>query len=383
MPAYIKKNASDILGQALRKITTNTSISSVSPGSVARALTESITTELGDLYDVMDFNLNQNILSTATGSALDLFGSLYNVKRKTLNDLATIDKSLGAFFFYINSPVASDIKIPSGVNVYTDASSYIGRTFSYATESAVTIPAGRTVAYAGLVPNFTDSVFTAGANTLTVHDFTSPPGITVLCNNPKSVSQLTSFEDDDSYRARIIKNIRVTTGGTIEAVRFAALGVSGVRDVSIGQAPYGMGSFEALVVVERTNNPTQVLADATAAMEAVRPLGTRMFTRRPTLLAADMTIDLIMPFAGNNQVSENAIKRASVGVIRYLNSLLPGDPIVYNRLISIILDSSNLIKDVVIKTYSVNGKELIRRNYKPAYDEQITPGNINIGIATA
>lgn len=381
MPAYIKKNASEILAQALRKVTTNTPITSVSPGSVARALTESISSELGDLYDILDFNLNQNILSTATGNALDLFGSLYNVQRKTINDLATVDKSLGAFIFYVSSPAPFDIPIPAGVNVYTDATTYIGQTFSYSVESPVTILAGRTVAYAGLVSNFNDSVFTAGINSLIIHDFASPPGVTVYCTNPKSISQLTSFEDDDSYRARIIKNIRVATGGTLEAIRFAALGVPGVRDVSIGQAPYGMGSFEAIVIVERNNNPNQVLAAATNAMENVRPLGSRMFTRRPDLKALDLDLDLIMPLAGNTQLTENTIKRASVGVVRYINSLLPGDQIVYNRLISTILEASNLIKDVVIKKFSVNGTELIRRNFKPSYDEQITPGDINIGIA--
>jgi uncharacterized phage protein gp47/JayE len=231
MPAYIKKSSSDILAQALRKVTSNTPITSVSPGSVARAITEAITTELGDLYDILDYNLNQNILSTATGSALDLFGSLYNVQRKTVNDLAAVDKSLGAFVFYTNNPAPFDIVIPAGTNVFTDSTTHIGQTFSYSTQGVTTILAGRTTAYAGLVPNFNDTVFTAGANTLILHDFQSPAGITVYCNNPKSISQLVSFETDDSYRARIIKSIRVATGGTLEAVRFAALGVAGVRDV--------------------------------------------------------------------------------------------------------------------------------------------------------
>jgi hypothetical protein len=61
--------------------------------------------------------------------------------------------------------------------------------------------------------------------------------------------------------------------------------------------------------------------------------------------------------------------------------LLPGDQVVYNRLVSIILDSSSLVKDVIVKKYAVNGVEIMRRNFQPAYDEQITPGNVNINIA--
>ena len=383
MPAYIKKSQADVLAQALRKITTNTRLSSVGPGSVVRAITEAVTTEIGDLYDILDFNLSQNVLSTATGTALDLFGSIYNVKRKTVNDLASVDKVMGAFMFYIPSPVAFDITIPTGTNVYTDPNTYIGRTFSYRTDTPVTILAGRTVAYAGLAPNFSDSVFTAGANTLTVHNFNSPSGVTVYCNNPKEISQLTSYEDDNSYRARIIKNIRVISGGSLESIRFAALSVAGVRDVSIAQAPYGMGSFEAIVVVEKNANANQVLKDATSAMDSVRPIGTRMFTRRPTLLPVDMEVNIIMPLAGTNQLTENTLRRAEIGIVRYLNSLLPGEPLVYNRLVATILDASNLIKDVVFKKYSVNGTEIVRRNFKPSYDQQISPGEIKIGLAAA
>jgi len=381
MPGYLKKNNADILSQALRKISLSSSISATNPGSVARAITEAITTELGDMYDILDYNLNQNILSTATGAALDLFGSLYGVTRKTINDLAIIDKKLGAFIFFTQTPAPFDIKIPSGTNVYTDATTYIGRTFSYKTQEETTILMGRKVAYTGLIPNFSDSVFTAAPNSLILHDFASPPGATVFCTNPKTISQLINYEEDDSYRARIIKQIRVNASGTVQAVRFAALSVAGVRDISIGQTPYGMGSFEAIVVPERNVNTKQVSSQVTAAMESVRPLGTRMFVRLPTTKPVDISVDLIIPMAGNNQITENAIQRANVGIVRYLNSLMPGEQLVYNRLISTILESTSIIKDVIVKRFSINGSELTRRNYKPAYDEQIIPGDIVVGVA--
>jgi len=383
MPAYFKKSTPEILGQALRKVQNNTPISSVSPGSVARALTEAITTEIGDLYDIMDYNLNQNLLSTATGSALDMFGVLYNVTRKTISDLATVDKILGSFMFYVLAPAPFDINIPAGTNIYTDTTSFIGQRFSYSLDSAITIAVGQTRAYGSLRPNFTDTVFTAGPSTLIVHDFASPNGVPVFCTNPKSISQLVSFENDDAYRARIIKNLRVISAGTVEAVRYAALSVSGVRDVSIKQSPYGMGSFEAIIVPETTGNASNTYSNAVASMEAVRPVGVRMFTRRPENIALDLEINLIMPITTQGQLTDTAIKRASVGILRYINGLMPGSPVVYNRLISIIIDSSPTVKDVIVKSYSINGAQLLRRNYKPAYDEQIVAGDISIGIATA
>jgi uncharacterized phage protein gp47/JayE len=383
MPAYLKKNDGEILNEVLQKLVKNTPFTSVSPGSLIRAFAEAISTELGDIYDIMDYNLNQQLVSTATGSALDALGVLYNVTRKTINNMAAIDKQLGAFIFYLDTPVNFDVKIPNGTNVYTDAQSYIGRRFSYHTDAEVTIAAGRTRAYAGLIPNFSDTVFTAGAGSITLHDMPNSPNAIVRCTNPKEIGQQLTFETDDAYRLRIIKNVRVTTGGTLEAVRYAGLAVTGVRDLRVRQTPYGMGSFEVIVVPERNGSQDQILAAATAAVEAVRPLGTRVYIKSPTGKALDISVDLIMVGASSTALSAAAIKRVQVGVARYFNSFLPGNPLVYNRLISIILDASELVKDVIVRNLSVNGVEIMRRNYQPADDEQIVPGNITVGLAVS
>lgn len=382
MPAYLKKSPGDILNEILQKLITNTPFTSTSPGSLIRAFSEAISTELGDIYDIMDFNLNQQLVSTATGSALDNLGSLYNVTRKTVNNLAAVDKSLGAFIFFLKTAVAFDVKISKGTNVYTDATSYVGRRFSYHTDADVTIAAGRTRAYAGLIPNFNDTVFTAGPNTLTLHDFPSSPNALVYSTNPKEIAQQLTYETDDDFRLRIIKNVRVASGGTIEAVRYSGLSVTGVRDLRIRQTPYGMGSFEVIVVPEQNGNQDQIMAQVSTAIESVRPLGCRVYLKAPTTRPVDVSVDLIMVGVNSAAVSDSAIKRATVGIQRYLNTLLPGNALVYNRLISIVIDSSEMTKDVIVKKLSVNGVEIMRRNYQPPEDEQLVPGNITVGLAT-
>jgi hypothetical protein len=57
--------------------------------------------------------------------------------------------------------------------------------------------------------------------------------------------------------------------------------------------------------------------------------------------------------------------------------------LVYNRLISIIIDSSEVVKDVIVKSLTVNGVEIMRRNYKPDDDQQLIPGNITVQVATS
>jgi uncharacterized phage protein gp47/JayE len=382
MTVYLKKTKSEILSTALDKLQTYTSITSLGPGSVARSLTEAITSEIGDLYDILDFNLTQTYLSTASGTALNSIGELYGVERKEVPELAVIDKALGSFFFYIDSPSVQDIVIPNGTNIYTSAVSYVGIQHSFSTVSETRIPAGSTRSYVSIQPNFNDTVYSAGRGTLIFHDAQPVNGSTIFSTNPKTIAPLPGFESDNDYRLRIIKQIRVNTAGTTEAVRFAGLSVSNVRDVKIRQAPYGMGSFEAIVVPEQGNNRTQTINNARAAMEAVRPLGTRMFVKAPSLLPVDIKLAIFIPGVNESTVSDNLKSRALIGVRRYLGSLLPGQPLVYNRVVQIVLESNNYITDVSISSMTINGSRELNKNYQPKDDEQLTAGNIVVNIGS-
>lgn len=382
MPVYLKKNKSQILTEAIEKLQKNTQITSVGPGSVARAIVESITTEIADLYDVLDFNITQTYISTATGSALDALGALYGVRRKQVSELAAVDKAIGSFLFYIDSPVSQDIVIPRGTSVFTSVNSYVGRQHSFSTTEDNRIPSGRTKVYASLTANFVDSIYTAGRGSLTSHD-ANITGVNLKCTNPKAISPLPGLETDDDYRVRITKQIRVNSTGTSEAVRFAGLSVANVRDVTISQLPYGMGSFEAIVVPELKSNVSQTLNSARVAMNSVKPLGVRMFVRTPMILPIDISVSLFTAGIQDGRVSESTISRALVGIRRYLDSFLPGDKLVYNRLIQVVLDSSDLVQDVVVNSLTINGSPQLSKNFQPRDDEQLSSGNVVVNIGTS
>lgn len=383
MTIYLKKSKTEILTEALEKIQKDTPITNVGPGSVARSLIEAITTELGDLYDILDFNISQTYISTASGSALNALGALYGVERKTTSNLSAIDKSLGSFQFYLNSALPYDVVIPTGTNVFTSPTSYVGRQHSFSTVAPTVIPTGRLRAYASLKPNFSDAVFTAGRGTLTFHDANNLGGATVFCTNPKSISPLPTLETDDDYRLRVIKQIRVTASGTLEAVRFAGLAVPNVRDVKIRTAPYGMGSFEAVVVVESTGNTAQTLDAVTVALNAVKPLGVRMFVKTPQLLPVDAVIDVFVPGGNSSSIASTINSRIEVGIKRYLQGLLPGQAIIYNRMVQVALESNEFVKDVAFSSLKVNGLSQLNKNYQPEDDQQITSGSIVVNIASS
>jgi uncharacterized phage protein gp47/JayE len=343
-----------------------------------RAILEAVTTEIGDMFNVMDFNISQSVLSTAQGRALDLIGGLYGTARREISGAGGIESTVGAFMFYINSPHGSNITIPKGTRVLTGSSDLLSETFTYETTQDATILAGQLYAYAGIKPKFSDSVFTAGSGSLTVHDYIPGGGVTLLCRNIKPIPPQIGYELDSDYRTRIIKSIRVTASGTAEAVRFKALSFEGVRDARIEQQPYGMGSFRLLITPEVPTAGGGLVRRITPEIKEVAPIGSVMYIQLPESLPFDVSVNLTISNKVTQQNKERIRARTKTIIQRYLNNLLPGAPIVYNRLVSSIFTASSEILDVQITSFSANGTEVGRRNYTPMNNQQIVPAGISI-----
>lgn len=381
MPSYLSKGREQILRHALQKLSENSAISATGPGSIARALVEVITDEIGDFYSTLDFNMSQTVLSTASGRALDMLGGLYNVQRKQLSDLATTEAQVGAFYFYIDAPHSQEITIPRGVRVSTAEDSQLGNTFVYVTTQEVVIPVGRVRAYVGIRPGFEDSIFTAGVGTLIEHNYADGPvGVLIKCTNAKPIAPQIGFELDDDYRVRIQKAVRTAAGGTLEAVRFTGLSVPGVRDIKIRTAPYGLGSFEVIVVSEEYSVAGTVTHIVDTTLQSVRPVGVRMLVTSPNLMHVDVSAAITMK-TGPNISTTGVTRRVENAILRYLNTLLVGDDLIYNQMVSYILETAEVIADVTITRLAINGQEVLRKNYSPKDNEQLVPGNIEVTIA--
>lgn len=375
MPAT--KSKDEILRQALHKLQKTTPVTSIGPGSVARSLAEVVVDEIGDLYTAMDYNTSMTLISSASGRALDLLAELYSMERKTLGDVATAEQLSGSFIFYLESPHTSDILIPAGTRVYTDKTNFIGQEYAYTVTNNETIPAGRTRVFARIRPLFSDSSYTAGKETITSHNVTVPPGVELKCKNIKTISPTVGYETDANFRVRIKEEVRRSAGGTADSIRFTGLAINGVRDVRVKSAAYGLGSAKVIVVPEDARQMESVMAQVEEAIQQVAPVGVRMLIRTPEYarLAVRATIKIKPDFDVNPQ---GTAQRAQNMVIRYLNTLLPDDKLVYSQLTQAVLDASEAIGDVAFDTLQVNGVEIPRSNYAPKDGFQIVPATIEI-----
>lgn len=364
MAVIYTKNRSEILSQMVNSLEKNAGITSTSPGSIARAFAEAVADQIGDLYSVLKYNIDQTMINTASGRNLDLIGELYSVPRKQITDTIASDRNLANVVFSIAKVYSKDLVISKGTTVYNDISNSSSFQFRYLLSGDVTIPAGSRKAFGQILPSSGNQAHTAAAGTLTRHDFIAPPGVILSVQNVKDVYSEVNTENDEAYRRRIIRSVKLYSTGTAESIRLAALSIKGVRDVKIREGSFGMGSCDVIVVPEGPMLAGTLDSVVYRELLAYKPVGIKLNVRVAERVPVSVSANIILPI-GNSSVSAVSIaNQAAYFVKRYLNSLTVGDSVDASVIQSQILSSSDLIGEVIINLMTVNGVEIPKNNYQ-------------------
>jgi len=369
MPILNTKTKEQMLINALDSLQKNAGISSVSPGSIARAFAEAITTEIADLYSSFKISVEQSSLALASGKNLDAMGELYNVFRRSIADELITDRVTSNIQFYLTSPYSSDINIPTGTLVYNNVDNFNDVQYAYALTSGVLIQSGATSVYGAVKAKYENTGITAARDTLVKHNFIAPPGAVVFCTNPKEVYAAINAEADDNYRKRIVSAIRGSSSGTAESIRFAALSVKGVKDVKIKEGSYGIGSCDLLIVPESSSSLGNIPEIVYTAVSGAKPLGIRINTRVATKKAVDVSITLSLKQGTSSQAATAIEMQARIFLIRYLNSLTIGSSISVQEIESQAKYASDFIMVVTVNNLSVDKRNIPNVNYRLSNDK--------------
>lgn len=378
MTVYGMKGKSEILANVLDSLQKNSDISAVYPGSIARAFAEAFSSEVADLYEAMRFTVSQSDLATASGRNLDLIGDLYGIRRKSITDQSASERRSFNMEFYLLNPHSQDVSIPVGTKVFNDVTSFVGKQYAYELSSAVTIPAGAKKAYGRVEPTFFDDSYVAPVGSLTKHNFSAPPAVTVFCTNPKEVYSIINSESDTNYRRRIIASLKTRTSGTAESVRFTALSVKGVRDVRVRESAYGLGSCDIIVVPEAGSTVKRLPNAIVTAVNSVKPVGVRFNVSIAEKKSLDVRFTVTLP-QGSSQAAINGINnQAALFVRRYLNSLSVGDSVSISEIERQARRASDAISSVTINSISVDGSDVAVQDFSPkGVREYFSAGNIS------
>jgi len=379
MAMYGIKSKSDILINVLNSLKKDAGINSIYPGSIARAFAEAFTSEVADLYESLKFNITQNNLLTASGRNLDLIGDLYGIQRKSISEYSSQERQSYNIEFFIDKAHSSNITIPNGTLVYNDVSNFITKQYSYKVVGDIIIAQGNLKAYGRVEPTFTDNAYVAPVNSLTKHNFFSPAGVILFCNNPKEVYSNINSESDSNYRRRIVASIKSKSMGTVESVRFAALSVRGVRDVRIREGSYGMGSCDVIVVPEHSSVLTTLPQNIITTINQVKPAGIRFNVRIAEKLNVGISYILRLPANTSETLATGIRNQSSIFVKRYLNSLSVGESLSVSEIERQIKLSSDYIRGVVVSEMSIDGREIPLVDYTPEGSiRYLAAGNINV-----
>lgn len=363
------KTKEQMLVAALDSLNKNANISSVSPGSIARAFAEAIHSEISDLYNSLKVSVEQSNLSTASGMNLDMIGSLYNVPRRTISSELVPERTTGNIEFFLNTTNATTITIPQGTLVYNDTTAFSSKQYQYSLTADVVIPAGNTRAYGTVKANFADNNITAARNTLVKHNYIAPPGVIVFCNNPKEVFSSLNSESDDNYRRRIISAIRGSSSGTAESIRFAALSVKGVRDAKIREASYGIGSCDVIVIPETQAGISTMSQLVYDKIRAIKPVGINMNLRIATKKLVEVSATLTLREGTTNAISKSVENQARIFLNRYLNSLSIGDSLSVGEIERQMKLASELIISVTVNNIKVDNRNIPNKDYRLSDDK--------------
>lgn len=353
----------------LDSLNKNVNISSVSPGSIARAFAEAIHSEINDLYNSLKVSVEQSNLSTASGMNLDMIGSLYNVPRRTISSELVPERTTGNIEFFLNTTNSTTITVPQGTLVYNDTTSFSSTQYQYELSADVVIPAGNTRAYGTVKAKFADNNITASRNTLVKHNYIAPPGVIVYCNNPKEVYSSLNSESDDNYRRRIVSSIRGSSSGTSESIRFAALSVKGVRDAKIREASYGIGSCDIIIIPETQSGISTMSQLVYEKIKAIKPVGINLNLRIATKKLVEVSATLTLREGTTSTISKSVENQARIFLNRYLNSLTIGDSVSVGEIERQMKLASELIVSVAVNNIKVDNRNIPNKDYRLSDDK--------------
>jgi uncharacterized phage protein gp47/JayE len=258
-------------------------------------------------------------------------------------------------------------------------SNFISTQYGFKLAGDVVIPVGSTRAYGRVEPNFSDNAYVAPVNSLTKHNFFSPAGVILFCNNPKEVYSNINSESDSNFRRRIIASIKSKAIGSAESVRFAALAVRGVRDVRIREGSYGIGSCDVVVVPETTSGLSNLPQNVLIAVNAVKPVGIKLNIRIAEKVTVSVGATIRIPMGVSETLSSGIKNQASLFIKRYLNSLTIGDSVSIKEIEAQINRSSDYIRSAIVSSLTADGKELSIQDFSlEGIKKYVSAGTVTI-----
>lgn len=337
--AMVEQMAAAVQGAA-------TQVLDLTVGSVLRAILEA-NASLGLWLQWLIVEVLQTTrLATSSGTDCDSFGADFGFVRLPASAAAGV-VTFGRF-----APVLSAF-VPIGTTVMTSDGSQSFIVSTDTSNPAYSAAAGGYGLAAGIasidvpvvavVPGAAGDVLAGTIGLLT----SAIPGIDTVSNAAPMTGGLDA-ESDAAFKARFGNYLASLSRATPGAIEESVAGVQQGLSVSIAEnvdqtGAVSMGSFVVTVDNGTGAPPAGLLASVAAAVNAVRPVGTRFAVQGPVVVNANISMTLTLAPGAQAQF---VIATVSNAISAYIEALPVGAGLPYSRLAQIAYDASSAVVNV-------------------------------------
>lgn len=292
------------------QITRPVPLTDLNVGSVIRTLLETVAREHALEEQYLDRIYRSAFVETAEGTSLDRVVALIGVSRLPAGH------PLVSVRFARNAAAGGKITLPAGT-VVTDAAGN-----RYATVTTLTLEVGeeaRTVLAAGVAAD--TALVAAGALD---RPETLVAGISTV-TNPEPAYRQGAGETDEELRRRAKGALSGAVRGTVDALRFGVLSVTGVRAVEITEFPNGVPGEVRIDVAYDAPDDAVARTAVAARIETLRPAGIRVLAGAAARKSVAVQVDLVLTGRGVSGAELAALTAAVEDrVAARLRALPPG-----------------------------------------------------------
>ena len=344
------------LSEMISQLASNTNINRFnSAGAKARYLMDIFNNQLDQLILLLDNNLSQFVLSTASGAVLDFLADIFTgLKRKTpvTPNIIPSDRTFliytdRANFGSLNKGLS--ILIPSGTLLHDGNPNVANRVKYLLTEAVRLAPTSRGI-YVGAIADGPSAKNNVPPNTINFIDFrqyNDSANLSLRVTNEQPINTASDLESDFDFRFRISQHKLTEKTSNETAVRLAALSVPGVSDIIIDKYADGIGTAD-LIVISTSPVVSQSLINLVKdEVDKVVSMGSNINVLAPLYYGVSADITLIYKstsvLSRDNEIKSKVLRELN----NYFNNLNVGQNVSFNFITNLIINTDPDIYDIL------------------------------------
>lgn len=402
------------------RLQTYTPVNNFNPQGLSKGLLDVIASEMERLYNAGDY-LSRAIDPTRN-AGIDLENVGFLVGEQRVGSVTPGDFTQTNFKFYIDkklnwtvttlldelyTSVERDVLIDAGYVTYNSSTgeysllipagmrvSNSDGSVTYTTTGVATLT-GSQAAFVGVIATASGPTFNVQTNVLIEHRILEIPelrklGRYIKCTNSFPIQNGSYSQSDDQLRYNISTKSSAFQGNEL-SVRRAVISLPGIRDILFEKNKFGSATVHIIIDSVSPLASEGLIAAAKQAAQNVATYGDIIFVSRPEYLGVELNFSVrVEPGTVDPLTIRNRVRDS---IIQYINDLPIGGEIVWNKIISLALDTEGVVDfipnyfkygkyDIVNK---INKEQVVLRfiNQRARYNEKFytDTGLINCCLA--